>query len=303
MNCTELALKEFLVTAKINTYAGDGVLCASLRLNSKDLHYNEGDLLYIDYYFGSADFIGEEVVFENQKPIWGMNYYGKMLIDEIPSGFSSPKSGYLSQYNLYFQFTITGYAKLLEPNVVDTNEAVKQMEQLARRYSPQQINWRFNPIILSIKGENEPIPDNFASARLKVFEALCRDISSFGVNRCTISFLCQYKKVEQRMKESKFTYLIPSQQQQIELVSQFVEIADKYGVTIYTCTSPIIEGVPGVKKGHCIDGAYLGALFGKRASHAKDAWQRKECGCTRSKDIGAYSGQSCGHGCLYCYAR
>lgn len=211
--------------------------------------------------------------------------------------------GHLSLYNLYFQFTITGYSKFLEPNVVDTEEALRQMEQLARNYSPKQINWRFDPIILSIRGENEPTPDNFTRARLKVFEALCRDISSFGVNRCTISFLCLYKKVEQRMIASKFTYLIPSQQQQMEFVSQLVEIADKYGVTIYTCTSPIIEGVPGVKKGHCIDGAYLEALFGKRASHAKDAGQRKECGCTRSRDIGAYSVQSCGHGCLYCYAR
>lgn len=211
--------------------------------------------------------------------------------------------GYLSLYNLYFQFTITGYSKFLEPNVVDTEEALRQMEQLAERYSPQQINWRFDPIILSIRGENEPTPDNFERARLKVFEALCRDISSFGVNRCTISFLCLYKKVEQRMKESKFACLLPSQQQQIEFVSQLVEIADKYGVTIYTCTSPIIEGVPGVRKGHCIDGAYLEELFGKRASHVKDAGQRTECGCTRSRDIGAYSGQSCGHGCLYCYAR
>ena len=211
--------------------------------------------------------------------------------------------GYLSLYNLYFQFTITGYSKFLEPNVVDTEEALRQMEQLALKYSPKQINWRFDPIILSIKEEKNPTPDNFTRARLKVFEALCRDISSFGVNRCTISFLCLYKKVEQRMIASKFTYLIPSQQQQIEFVSQLVEIADKYGVTIYTCTSPIIEGVPGVKKGHCIDGAYLEALFGKRASHAKDAGQRAECGCTRSRDIGAYSGQSCGHGCIYCYAR
>ena len=211
--------------------------------------------------------------------------------------------GYLSLYNLYFQFTITGYSKFLEPNVVDTKEALRQMEQLALKYSPKQINWRFDPIILSIRGENEPTPDNFERARLKVFEALCRDISSFGVNRCTISFLCLYKKVEQRMIASKFTYLIPSQQQQIEFVSQLVEIADKYGVTIYTCTSPIIEGVPGVKKGHCIDGAYLEALFGKRAFHAKDAGKRAECGCTRSRDIGAYSGQSCGHGCIYCYAR
>lgn len=210
---------------------------------------------------------------------------------------------YLSMYNLYFQFTVTGYSKVLEPNVIDTAEAVRQMEQLASRYLPQQINWRFDPIILSLKGEREPMPDSFERARLKMFETLCKDISSFGVNRCTISFLCLYKKVEQRLKKSNFEYYSPSHQEQIEFVSRMVDIADKYGITIYTCSSPIIEGVPGVKKGHCIDGAYLEALFGKRASRAKDAGQRKECGCTRSRDIGGYDEQSCGHGCLYCYAR
>lgn len=210
---------------------------------------------------------------------------------------------YLSMYNLYFQFTITGYSRVLEPNVVDTNEAVKQMEQLALRYSPQQINWRFDPIIFSMEGEKEPVADNFERARLKMFETLCRDISSFGVNRCTVSFLCMYKKVEQRMKKSNFNCLVPSQQMQIVFVSQLVEIADKFGVTVYTCSSPVIEGVPGVKKGHCIDGVYLEKLFGKRASHAKDAGQRKECGCTRSRDIGGYRGQSCRHGCVYCYAQ
>ncbi|HOP92855.1 MAG TPA: DUF1848 domain-containing protein [Acetivibrio thermocellus] len=210
---------------------------------------------------------------------------------------------YLSLYNLYFQFTITGYSKFLEPNVIDTNEAVRQMEQLAQKYSPRQINWRFDPIIFSAEGEKEPTPDNFERARLKVFENLCKDISSFGVNRCTISFLCLYKKVEQRMKKCNFTYFPPSQQKQIEFVSRLVEIADKYQVTIYTCSSPVIESVPGVKKGHCIDGAYLEELFGKRASRAKDSGQRKECGCTRSKDIGDYDNQSCRHGCVYCYAR
>lgn len=84
----EDGLRQFLVRAKVNTYAGDGTLSASSRPNSKDLKYKDGDLLYIDSYFGGADFIGEEVVFENEKPIWGMNYYGKVLCDDIPEGFS-----------------------------------------------------------------------------------------------------------------------------------------------------------------------------------------------------------------------
>ena len=110
-------------------------------------------------------------------------------------------------------------------------------------------------------------------------------------------------KIDMLRKKSNFDYLLPSEQKQIEFTSQLVEIADKYGVTLYTCSSPVIEELPGVKKSHCIDVAYLEVLFGKRASRAKDTGQRKECGCTKSRDIGGYDEQICEHGCLYCYAR
>ncbi len=209
--------------------------------------------------------------------------------------------GYLSQYNLYFQFTITGYSKILESNVIDTLEAVRQMEQLANKYSPSQINWRFDPIIFSSEGEKMDVPGNPGAARLKTFEDLCRDISSFGVNRCTISFLQLYKKVEKRLNLKKISYNIPTLKQQIEFIKQMTEIADKHGVGIYTCASPLLEGIPGVNKSHCIDGLYLEQLFGKRTSKARDSGQREGCGCTRSKDIGAYDGQYCMHGCQYCY--
>lgn len=78
---------KFLVRAKQNTYAGDGKKSAPSRPNSIDLHYSENDLLYIDSYVGSRNFIGEEVVWENGVAIWGMNYYGYMLVDDIPDGF------------------------------------------------------------------------------------------------------------------------------------------------------------------------------------------------------------------------
>lgn len=104
MNCTELTLKEFLVRAKRNTYAGDGALSAPSRPNSKDLHYCEGDLLYIDTYLGSKDFIGEEAVFENQVPVWGMNYYGKMLVPNIPDGFSHCLKSALKAIPLEYPF-------------------------------------------------------------------------------------------------------------------------------------------------------------------------------------------------------
>jgi len=70
-----MKLKEFLKRAKITTYASDGKLSV-LEDGSKELIYEEKEFKYRDMYFGFNPFIGEEIVFKNNKAIWGMNYYG-----------------------------------------------------------------------------------------------------------------------------------------------------------------------------------------------------------------------------------
>ncbi|TAN58555.1 XRE family transcriptional regulator [Patescibacteria group bacterium] len=80
INTKELA--EFLGEANKNTYAnGDALRAASLRLKSEDYHFEKNDLIYHDTYFGGRDFMGEEIVYKNQIPMWGMNYFG-FIIDE-----------------------------------------------------------------------------------------------------------------------------------------------------------------------------------------------------------------------------
>ena len=86
---------QFLIQAKKNTYAGDGTLSAPSRPASKDLLFQQADYLYLDTYLGSVDFIGEEAVWHHQEPLWAMNYYGTMLTDEIPEGFSHCLKGAL----------------------------------------------------------------------------------------------------------------------------------------------------------------------------------------------------------------
>ncbi len=76
-------LHAFIVRAKAATYVGSGAHSASSRPGSHDLHYSEGDWLYIDSYFGGTDFIGEEAVFLAGKPVWAMNYYGYILRPEL----------------------------------------------------------------------------------------------------------------------------------------------------------------------------------------------------------------------------
>ncbi len=77
----------FLIQAKRNTYAAGGEPVASSRPASHDLQYQEGDFLYIDTYLGGFHFAGEEAVWKAEAPVWSMNYYGHMQVQEVPPGF------------------------------------------------------------------------------------------------------------------------------------------------------------------------------------------------------------------------
>lgn len=79
---------QFLVTAKQRTYAGGMAANEEIRSRAHILKFSEGDFIYVDTYFGGFHFIGEEIVSHEERPIWGMNYYGQMLVNEIPDGFN-----------------------------------------------------------------------------------------------------------------------------------------------------------------------------------------------------------------------
>ncbi|MGW1276257.1 DUF5680 domain-containing protein [Streptomyces tsukubensis] len=87
MECMEpAALESFVVRAKAATYAGGGGKIPSVRVSSHDLEYREGELVYRDSYFGGTDFLGQETVHLGDRPLWGMNYYGYVLHDDIDAG-------------------------------------------------------------------------------------------------------------------------------------------------------------------------------------------------------------------------
>jgi len=73
-------LIKFLIEAKKNTYANTGEGGErTLRSGARELRFKKENLEYIDTYCGFNPFIGEEIVFENGKFIWGMNYFGEVF--------------------------------------------------------------------------------------------------------------------------------------------------------------------------------------------------------------------------------
>ena len=77
-------LASFLHLANKNTFANaDAKKTIPLRPKSSDYHFEDGDFVYHDTYFGNRDFIGEEIVYRKEKPLWGMNYFGTTLNENI----------------------------------------------------------------------------------------------------------------------------------------------------------------------------------------------------------------------------
>ena len=76
-------LADFLKESNRNTYANKNALKAvSSRLKSEDYHFENGNLIYHDTYFGSRDFIGEEIIYKMGEPVWGANYYGYIFSEK-----------------------------------------------------------------------------------------------------------------------------------------------------------------------------------------------------------------------------
>lgn len=78
-------LCDFLIEAKKQTYANENVKkVIPSRKGSHDYHYQNKGMIYHDTYFGGTNFMGEEVVYhKGETPIWGMNYYGITLDENL----------------------------------------------------------------------------------------------------------------------------------------------------------------------------------------------------------------------------
>jgi Domain of unknown function (DUF5680) len=83
-------LEPFLVRAKQSTYVGGSRKLLPYRLGSKDLQCTGGDWAYHDSYLGESAFIGQEIVYVQRKPVWGMNYFG---VIRRPDTITSSQAG------------------------------------------------------------------------------------------------------------------------------------------------------------------------------------------------------------------
>jgi hypothetical protein len=73
-------LERFVVSAKAATFAsGHGSAPVSSRPESVDHEFTEGRFRYLDSVVGGTHFVGQEIVYLFDEPVWAMNYHGRIL--------------------------------------------------------------------------------------------------------------------------------------------------------------------------------------------------------------------------------
>lgn len=187
-------------------------------------------------------------------------------------------------YKYYFQFTVTPYDKIIEPNLREKNQIIKTFIELSKAIGKEKVIWRYDPILLT--------KEITIQWHIKKFEEMCKQIANF-TDTVIISFLDEYKK----LNKSKFKS--PNTQEMLTIGEEFSKIAKKYNLKIKTCAEEIVF-TNGIESASCIDKDLIEKICGHKLNVKKDTTQRQNCLCVQSVDIGEYD--TCAHFCEYCYA-
>ncbi len=200
------------------------------------------------------------------------------------------KLEHLKNYVYYFQFTLTGYGKDVEPNLPDKREElIPTFKRLSQKIGKEKVIWRYDPILISRRYTTD--------YHLKAFEEIASNLADY-TEKVIISFVDFYSKTQRNAREIDIRQM--TNEEMISLAGEMAQIASKYNLIIETCAEQINLQEAGIQHGSCIDKKLIERILGCKLIVEKDKNQRGECGCFESVEIGAYN--TCLNGCKYCYA-
>ncbi|MCR5137445.1 MAG: DUF1848 domain-containing protein [Oscillospiraceae bacterium] len=193
----------------------------------------------------------------------------------------------LKPYGQYWFVTITPYGKDIEPNVPDKALVLDTFCRLSEIVGVHSIGWRYDPILIN--------NDWTVDRHIKAFSSMARNLSGY-TRTAVISFIDLYEKVHRNYPEARTV----SMEDQMNIVSSFVEIGREYGLTIKPCGESASLSALGADCSGCMTVETFEQALGQNLAPPPNPNNRKECACYLTADIGAYN--TCGHLCRYCYA-
>ena len=196
----------------------------------------------------------------------------------------------LKEYMYYFQFTLTGYGKDIEPNLPNKrDDLISTFITLSEKIGKERVVWRYDPILI-----NERYTADY---HVKAFEEIAGKLAGH-TEKVIISFVDLYEKAKRNM--AGLNIQIMTGAEMMDLAGKMAEAASKYGLAIESCAEQLDLQAVGIGHGSCIDKKLIERLTGCKLAVGKDKNQREECGCFESVEVGTYN--TCLNGCKYCYA-
>ncbi|MGN0658290.1 MAG: DUF1848 domain-containing protein [Emergencia sp.] len=193
----------------------------------------------------------------------------------------------LDPFRQFWAVTITPYGRDIEPFVPEAGRVMDSLCRLSERLGARCISWRYDPVFLTEKYD--------VDFHIRSFEKMAAQLSGYAES-CVISFLDLYDKTKRNFPEGK---TVP-EKERLELGRAFAETARRYDMILRPCCEGEELSAFGADCGGCQSKAVLERAIGLPLDVPESAKTREGCQCVLGSDIGAYN--TCGHGCLYCYA-
>jgi hypothetical protein len=90
-------------------------------------------------------------------------------------------------FRYYFQYTLTGYPKAIEPSVPEPKKGISTFKKLADLIGPEKVIWRYDPIIISNRTDSD--------YHKKQIDHIARELEGF-THRLVISVVDEYRKAK-----------------------------------------------------------------------------------------------------------
>ncbi|MDE5824933.1 MAG: DUF1848 domain-containing protein, partial [Lachnospiraceae bacterium] len=193
----------------------------------------------------------------------------------------------LSTFDTFWFVTITPYETDIEPFVPPKEQVVNSFQKISDLAGKQRISWRYDPIFITEKYS--------VAYHIKQFDTMAKILSKY-TSQCVVSFIDLYEKTKKNFRGIRSV----THEEQEQLMEAFSETAKECGLQIHLCC----EDTKLIRENVDADGCMSKAVLEKALDCKLEVPQRKmaraECSCLLGADIGAYN--TCGHGCIYCYA-
>lgn len=193
----------------------------------------------------------------------------------------------ISTFDIFWFVTITPYGKDIEPFVPPKEQAIQSFQTLSALVGKQRISWRYDPVFITDKYS--------VKEHIKQFRAMAGALAD-DTSQCVVSFIDLYEKTKKNFRGIRSV----TAEEQEQLITAFAEIAGKFGMQIHLCCENVRLVQSNVDADGCMSKTVLENALGCKLEVPHKQAARKECDCLLGADIGAYN--TCGHGCLYCYA-